>query len=143
MKSVVFYLCKSVCLQFEKFTNMHGSELLIWFLPAAAANQIISCKIKWIYFGIYKAKMAVLLEIVKNATVYKVFMQQMVLTFFFSKTEWNGIGIQYQIGVTFPRRNLTNQQMISKWQDVNSFKWLLKLLKRWISIQIIMIAKHM
>lgn len=78
---------------------MHGSELLIWFLPAAA-NQIISCKIKWIYFGIYKAKMAVLLEIVKNATVYKVFMQQMVLTFFFSKTEWNGIGIQYQIGVT-------------------------------------------
>lgn len=71
--------------------------------------------------------MAVLLEIVKNATVYKVFMQQMVLTFFFSKTEWNGIGIQYQIGVTFPRRNFTNQQMISKWQDVNSFKWLLKL----------------
>lgn len=58
--------------------------------------------------------MAVLLEIVKNATVYKVFMQQMVLTFFFSKTEWNGIGIQYQIALTFPRRNFTNQQMISK-----------------------------
>lgn len=35
--------------------------------------------------------MAVLLEIVKNATVYKVFMQQMVLTFFFfqNRMEWN------------------------------------------------------
>lgn len=139
MKSVVFYLCKSVCLQFEKFTNMHGSELLIWFLSAAAANQIISCKIKWIYFGIYKLKWLFCLKF-----VYKAFKQQMVLTFYFPKTEWNGIGIQYQIGVTFPRRNLTNQQMISKWQEVNSFKWLLKLLKfRWISIQIIMIAKHM
>lgn len=72
---------------------MHGSELLIWFLPAAAANQIFSCKIKWIYFGIYKAKMAVLLEIVKNATVYKVFKQQMVLTFFFLKQ--NGMELAY------------------------------------------------
>lgn len=31
--------------------------------------------------------MAVLLEIVKNATVYKAFKQQMVLTFYFPKTE--------------------------------------------------------
>lgn len=37
--------------------------------------------------------MAVLLEIVKNATVYKVFMQQMVLTFFFPKQ--NGMELAY------------------------------------------------
>lgn len=113
MKSVVFYLCKSVCLQFEKFTYMHGSELLIWFLPAAAANQIISCKIKWIYFGIYKAKMAVLLEIVKNATVYKVFKQQMVLTFFFqNRMEWNWH--------TIPNwRNLSQTQF---YKSANDFK---------------------